>query len=336
MRAHSSQPDNELSAKTSASASKKFRWRVWLPLLGLALLVWLLSRLDLQKMLQAAKQISGQTLALAALFFLLNVAIKTIRWQRMLRAQDIWIAWAKVSSVFAASALYGLVTVGRIGEFVRVEVALAQHVSFGRALASCSFDRILDLLALTVIGGVAGSLVFVGWQLAIGISCGLLVFMGVILWLLSRGERWMNRLLPPQKREQLAGWRRRFVQTIVDLLQGMPPLLRAKNLLESLLWTTIAWTFYLAMIWTLAQGLMIAASKVALSAATAIAALTVLLPITFQGLGTREMVFSLVLGHVGVGPETAVLLALLGFTVTTVTSISFGFVGLWFRSRQIT
>ena len=83
--------------------------------------------------------------------------------------------------------------------------------------------------------------------------------------------------------------------------------------------------------WALARGLHLEVPWIVLSAATAVAALTVLLPITFQGVGTRELIFVVALHPFGIAPEAAVLLALLVVTVNLGTTIAVGMFGLGAR-----
>ena len=62
-------------------------------------------------------------------------------------------------------------------------------------------------------------------------------------------------------------------------------------------------------------------------AATSFAALSGLLPITFQGIGTREAIFVIALGREGVSEERAVLLGLMTVALLLFVSALTGAIG---------
>ena len=76
------------------------RWRRLLPLLGLVLLGWVLSRLDLGGMGAALGRIAPSVIALACGLFAVNFFVKALRWQRLLRAQGIEMPWRVTFAAF--------------------------------------------------------------------------------------------------------------------------------------------------------------------------------------------------------------------------------------------
>jgi uncharacterized membrane protein YbhN (UPF0104 family) len=121
---------------------------------------------------------------------------------------------------------------------------------------------------------------------------------------------------------------------LVALISGLGPLLRPLFLLEAVVWTSVAWSLYFASVWRVAAGIGIDASPVTLTAASALGALSALLPVTISGLGAREVIFMQVLGPIGVAPERAVVLSLLHLGMMTVVAIGVGLLGLVARQRQ--
>jgi uncharacterized membrane protein YbhN (UPF0104 family) len=100
------------------------------------------------------------------------------------------------------------------------------------------------------------------------------------------------------------------------------------------LWTVVAWAFYFAALFTLADALAIQVSRVLLTATGAVAALSSLLPVTISGLGAREAIYIAVLSAHAVPGEKAVALSLLHLSVMTVTAIVLGLAGVVWRARQ--
>jgi glycosyltransferase 2 family protein len=278
-------------------------------------------------------------LLLSAAAFSANLFLKAWRWQRLLRAQSIELP-ARVSlAAFLSGQFYAQVTLGRLGEFFRVEALLDRGVGAGRALASCVFDRLLDVFIVFGLGAVFATRVLVDGQLA-WLALALLVAGAAALGLLLRYavplrpgtaanplQRWLGRL----EGGRLIG---RLVHGGRELLAGMLPMLRGRVLAEALLWSAISWFGYFEALFQLADGLALGVSRVLLTATAAFAALTALLPVTVSGLGARELIYIQVLEGQGVPNETAVVLSLLHLFTMSVCATGFGFLGVLWRQRQ--
>ena len=118
------------------------------------------------------------------------------------------------------------------------------------------------------------------------------------------------------------------------LFEATLPCVRPAKLAELVLWTVVAWGGYMATMVILADGLAVRASQWSVISASALGGLTTLLPISFQGVGTREPMFVFVLGREGVSLEQAVLLAMLGFWVMFLTAIAIGLIGIAGQAAQ--
>ena len=307
----------------TAAPPPKSTGRVWrlLPLIGLALLVLVVSRLDLAGLRGALSSLGPGAVAAAGLSFLANVLLKAVRWRRMLAAQSLVVPLWECVAAFLTSAFYGSVTIGRVGELSRVQVLLRRGVSLGSGISSCLFDRLLDLMLVVSVGGLAGA-VWLGRPELLAAAV-VVLGLGLVLTLVfaRRGVAAARRMDAPP-----AG---RFARTLYELALGSAPLLRPRPLAEAVAWTVVAWLGYFGAAWILALGMGLEVSAGAVITATATGTLTSLLPITFQGLGTREVVFAVALGREGIAPEVAVALGLCLFAVFLVVTLVSGAVGLW-------
>ena len=315
------------------------RWRKLLPWIGVAVLAWILSQMDGAAMARALGRVSWTTLLLAAAAFSGNLFLKAWRWQRLLRAQSIEMP-ARVSlAAFLSGQFYAQVTLGRAGEFFRVEALLERGVSGGTALASCVFDRLLDVFLVFGLGAVFATRVLANHQLAF-VALGLLLSAAGVLAVLLR---YAVPSRPGVSPNALQAWldaleARRFIGRVVrlvrELLQGMLPMLRGPVLAEAILWSAISWFGYFEALFQLADGLALGVSRVLLTATAEFAALSALLPITVSGLGARELIYIQVLENHGVQNETAVVLSLLHLFIMSVCATGFGFAGVLWRQRQ--
>lgn len=321
-------------ARPGATPPKPGKVRKWLPLLGLVLLGWVLSRLDRGALAAAFGQISAGALVLSCAWFGGNAWLKVLRWQRLLRSQGIALPHRVALAAFLSSQFYAQVTVGRVGEFLRIEALLERGVRPGTALAACVFDRLLDVFVVLALGVCLAALGLGDRRIAIAAAVAMVGLSLCGLWtlkLLSRDEpaRW----LAPLTRSRFGARALRFVR---ELAQGVMPMLRPRALLEASVWTVLAWCGYFAALFALADGLGISLSRILLTATAAFAALSSLLPITISGLGARELIYIEVLQRRGVPAESAAALSLLHLGVMSGMAIALGFAGSLWRARQRT
>ncbi|HEX7479522.1 MAG TPA: lysylphosphatidylglycerol synthase transmembrane domain-containing protein [Polyangiales bacterium] len=317
------------------------RWRKLLPLIGLLVLGWVLWRMDLPAMGRALGRVSVDTVLLASGSFCANLLLKAYRWQRLLAAQGIRIPLRVAVAAFLSGQFYGQVTLGRAGEFLRVEALLEREVSMGAALASCVFDRLLDLFVVLAAGSVLSALVLGDRRvallaLAMMVVGALAVALG-LHWVGAPAEPSGPSNLPQRvlaAMEQRKGIVARLAKMIRDMATGMRPMLRPLPLLEASFWSAIAWVGYFGALWQLADGLGLGVSRILLTATAAFAALSALLPVTVSGLGARELIYISVLSTHGVPKESAVVMSLLHLFVMSVSATLLGFGGVLWRQRQ--
>jgi uncharacterized protein (TIRG00374 family) len=310
-----------------------------LPWFGLLVLAFILSRMDGAGMQRALSRVSLSVIVLAAAAFSANLFLKAFRWQRLLSAQGIVLPGRVSLAAFLSGQFYAQITLGRVGEFFRVEALIERGVSAGTALASCVFDRLLDVFIVFGLGAVFATRVLANSALAWIAVLALLTAAACLAVLLRyavpvRPGAVPNRLQSALSALEARRWIGRLVRSFRELLQGMLPMLRLPVLAEALLWSAISWFGYFEALFQLADGLSIAVSRVLLTATAAFAALSALLPVTVSGLGARELIYIQVLDNHGVPNETAVVLSLLHLFVMSVCATGFGFIGVVWRQRQ--
>jgi len=325
-------PDEPNASEVALSPERPAAIRKWLPLIGLALLAWVLARLDTRAFTALLAQVPTRAWLSSAVLFSINLWIKVLRWQRLLRAQDIELPQRVALPAFLSAQFYAQFTVGRVGEFLRIEALLERGVNSGAALASCVFDRLLDVVSVLCAGVVFGLIERGDVRLALGAFGGLCVLsiaMAMLLALFGRAD-----LAQLQARLPRARILSRVLAFAHALASGMRPMLRPKVLAEATLWTLTAWYFYFAALFALADGLHVEVSRWLLTATASFAALLSILPVTISGLGARDVVYVEVLRGQHIAPESAAALSLLHFAVMAGVAIGLGFVGAAVRARQ--
>ena len=319
----------------SQPATRWSRIRRYLPWLGIALLAWVISRQDLHALRAAVTRIQTSALLQAAGMFSLNMALKSLRWQRMLDVQRLRLPVPVAVAAFFTSQFYGQVTLGRIGELYKAEALTERGVPLGIALSSSLYDRLLDLAAVLLVAAVLATTVVGDARAgALAGACMALLMVGTLVLLRARSLGALGPVARLRARLDARRGTRGALGLLVQLIAGLGPLLRPRFMLEAAAWTIASWALYFASVWQVAQGLGIHASITSLTAGAALGALSALLPVTISGLGAREVIFMNVLAHEGVQPERAVVLSLLHLAMMTVCAIALGLLGLLARQRQ--
>jgi uncharacterized membrane protein YbhN (UPF0104 family) len=324
--------EHEQSARPTGLAS---RVRRYLPWLGIGLLVWVLSRFDLHALGQAFGRVRASIVLQAAALFAVNLVLKSVRWQRMLAVQGLYLPARVAIAAFFSSQFYGQVTLGRVGELYRAEALTERGVALGTALSSSIYDRLLDLVAVLLVGAALAALVVGNLRAAVAATACVLA-LGALGLLLLRARSLSGLPGVAALRAFLQSRRgtRGLLGMLAQLLAGLGPLLRPAFLCEAVAWTVAAWASYFASLWQLAEGMGIEASRVSLTAAASLGALSTLLPVTLSGLGARELIFMQVLGIEHVPGPRAVVLSLLHLGVMTAVAIGLGLLGMLARHRQ--
>lgn len=302
---------------------------------GLVVLAILLWQADLSHLVG---QIQGAKWIIVAIAFLLNcphILMKSQRWLLLLSAEGIRYRWWKAYLAYYGSIFIGLLTPGRLGEFIKaLHVSKDCNVSTRRAFTSVLVDRLFDLYSLALVGGLA--LVALGMGSATVLTATLLATVGVLLipaallwnrttfrYLQSAGMR-----LGKVGRGLLGddGW-------VTEIHDGLRQL-TLPYLLVCALFTGIAYAIFYGQTYLLGLSLGLDAPFLTISFAVALGSLVTLVPISISGLGTREAAVVAYLGANGVPAQAALGFSLLVFAVFYVGGAVIGSVAWFIKPAQ--
>lgn len=294
---------------------KSDRVRSWLFRgIGLVLFAVILSRTDLRQTAAAIRGARPLWFAGAVLLIFPMIAFKTARWIDLQRAVGFSGATFGRSYLAYFTGLYaGLVTPGRVGEFVRVKFLTDQGAPFGLSMATVLWDRILDVLGLFLLGVLAL------WPLAgefRGLYAGSLVtlalgLLGVVL--LVRMGPGRAGGLRARLGERLRRWgpAGRVVSTGGGGLLQASRRLRPGLLIRAGALTIAGWLVYYLQAVLVARSLSIPLGILPLVVCVTAAAVAAFLPLSISGLGTRDAVLVLLFGRLGRPAAEAVALSTL-------------------------
>ena len=281
-------------------------------LLSLVLLVWLLSRVGLQEVVQTLSSIHWGWYALAFLLFQLNVVIRAYRWHVLLRALNDeprfgYLVYLYYIGFFANN----FIPSGFGGDLVKVVSLRQRHGRGSEALSSVLMERVTGLVGSSLIALVALlwnlsahtmtlDLPSLLWALIVVTAVGIPLAFFVARW--SDPIRIANRIYP--QAPGLPFYSK--VENLVNTINRYPVRALISSLLISLPFTLNLILVQMTIAWALGVHLPFRIFALFVP----IIAIVNLLPITFNGLGLREGIYTFLFVPVGVPAATAVSMSL--------------------------
>jgi uncharacterized protein (TIRG00374 family) len=299
-----------------------------LRVIGLLIFAWILYRINLPKTVPILRNVDVGLVGISALLAFPLMALKAVRWQYLLAMQEIRYPTNEAISAYMASYYIGLVTPGRVGDFIKVVyLKKARAVPYGKALVSSLMDRLLDLVFIVAvaIGGVYSYGLFERFGY---VSLALLALMVVSFWalfnkkILDRVTRVLYRLLSKEYRDR--------VELHFGDFAGEMHKLRSIRLSVPVVLTFLAYYITFLQCHLLARAVHLDVSFFYVAFTISIAGIVALMPISFAGIGTRDATVIFLFGLRGIGSQQAVSFSLLYMLVFILVMGLWGAVH-WFR-----
>lgn len=292
--------------------------------IGLILFIIILSKLNLTKIIALLSNINPFYLVAALLFFIPLFVIRAIRWQLLMKAQDIEYSLKDSTLMYVAALYIGAITPGRIGDFIKVFYLKGDKHPFGKSFATVLLDRLFDLISLLLLG-YAGMLLFITFfeRAIIILSC---IFVGTVLLIIffiykkdfSIGilEYISSNLIPERYRENAK-------TGFSDLYNGIKALNTSQFAVATFI-TFFAWVIYFVMMYLFALSLGINIPFLYLATCVSISAVITLIPISISGIGTRDATLIILFSYLGLSKESAIAFSMMILFMYAVN----GFIGL--------
>lgn len=306
-----------------------------LRLIGPALLVLILFRLDLDQVQETLRTADVALVAAAAIGVFPLILVKVVRWRSLLHAHQIRLPLRDAYLVYFSSLFIGLLTPGRLGEFIKaVYIERSCNVSLSRAFSGVLADRLFDFYALLLVGCLALLDLFPTAQnvtLVLGITCGFVA--PVVLFMHRASFTFIQRV----------GLKFGAIgRRLLDESEGILPKVRRELLYLSLaqivyagVLTVMAYAIFYGQGFLLARSLGIQVDFVHAMFAVALGSLVTLIPISISGLGTRELAIITYLETMQVQPADTLGFSLLIFFVFQVGVGTIGALAWWIKPVPI-
>lgn len=273
--------------------------------IGIAIVIYIISRLDYSTIYETFKKTDKLYLIIGLTMTIFSALAKAVRWNYLKKAQNIKYGISDSFVMYCASHLAGTITPGRIGELSKAIYLKNDGYSYGQSIFSVILDRIFDIFFLIFFAGI-GTLFFnkifqneIPYIIFLMTLLALLIILIKKTLLLEKSMRFLADNTAPKKYAD--SWQKNIADFIKDLNN-----LSLKNLSITLFLTIIAWLIYYVQMFILAKSIGISMPFIFLSISVTIAGILTMIPISYLGIGIRDITLITLFSFYSIPKETAV------------------------------
>lgn len=307
-------------AKKILKQAKKF-----LPLLGISIFFYIICTLDIEKMIGAFLSINPIFIIFSLTLMIPRVIIRNYAWHLIQKEQKITIGFFESLKIFLIGYFYGSITPGYIGQIMRVPYMKEKtREPYGKLFVNTVIETIVHTLSLYGMIIVGALLVLETLPELFPITTAWLIILAIVLLYFikkERGEKLFYTLIKYLIPNKLKSYFNKFVDTFYVEFPKIKKL-TAPLILGIFTWIIIFSQEYIIV---LALGLDIPYLYFLLLFPIANAA--GFIPITFAGLGTRELTSILIFSTLfAVTKEEVFVFTIVGFIITDLFTGFIGFI----------
>ncbi len=130
---------------------KKWFKDIWKYLVSVALIAFILSRIDLHVLLEQSKEVSFTALGLSLVMMVCQILFLSMRWHALMNAGRVKVSFATATLINVAGSLANILFITSVGGIVaKSALAIRYGLSFSQALLATFLDRFMTLFSLVV------------------------------------------------------------------------------------------------------------------------------------------------------------------------------------------
>ncbi len=287
------------------------------------------SQLNIGKLADALWRVDPAYLGAAMLIWIIMVLLKVVKWMAVIRAIDGRVTPKESLIALMVGIFIGIMTPGRIGDFVRAAY-VKDRLSWGKGVLAVVIDRAMDVLLL--IGFAAAGVVWLsmisGFKvISIEVVAGVGILALSATYLALKKSFMKKFILPIAKRLLPAPFFVMVEKLGKQFFEAIPLLKKNMHFIfGAVIASVLTWLLSITFGFILMLGVgMHVEWKLALLTVPMLA-LVEILPVSVIGIGTRELAAILILSFFGISPEQAVIFSLLYFVLGYLPSVVIGFI----------
>jgi len=291
------------------------KWTRYLSLIGIILFIYILSKLDISRVLEEIENANLNYLLITVFLTFVLIIVQPFKWWIIARLQKINVPYkAAIKINLASGFFYGFITPSKLGIVTRAGYLRDYSNSYSKGFSNVVIDKALDLSSLFLFAIILG---FIFHNKIPFFSAGLFLIIFIVMIgsfvFFSSKERTKNSLrflyrhfVPEKSKERIKGSFEAFYEDMPKKRQ-----LAGVFLLNMLVWMLIYATTYFV-----GLSLGINLPFVYYLALLPIGTLVAQIPITINGLGTREVTLIKLFGIFGISAEKTFSMSILSLIIT--------------------
>jgi len=305
-------------------------WKKYLPIIGIILFVYILIKVDLFKILNEIKEVNLYFIFIALIFVFLMLFVETFKWFVIALFQDIKMPYKEAFKINLITNFYGFVTPSKLGSVIRAEYLKKYSGNLGKGLFNFTIDKILDISSIIFLAIVFSFVFKDKLNLPVGVFTGIfLIFVLVTLFFIKKERsKWAlgffyNRFIPEKMKKK--------AKITFDSFYDHIPKKRYFILFFCL--NLINWLVIYATTYFIGVSLGIELGFVFYLGILPLGTLVTLIPISINGLGTREAALISLFALFGVSAAKVFSMSVIGLLMAGIVPAVIGSFFIFRRGR---
>ena len=292
-------------------------------LIGPLVFIYILYKIDLSRLIELLSSVKITFILLAIAVLPLFFLVITLKWKKIISSCNISFSFKNALFSFLKGTSLGIVTPSRLGELYRFKyLQRISKGSFGISLATVVIDRLIDFVALIILGLL--SILVLVHLYAVKISVLMIAlffcFFIVCLIILTK-KRYMKKILKPFFRMFVPeDYKERVALHFHEFYKGLKSI-GISTYIICIIYTLMMWTLNILMTYLLSESLMLGIPLWFMALVVPLVGIVNLIPISVSGLGTSQATFIFILSLGGISSESAVALSILVIALRLICAI---------------
>lgn len=278
------------------------KWRIAKIAVGIVILVLLVIQVSVQEIIRVMSSFNVIFILPILALHIAALMLGAMNIQVLLHGISKKIGFSEMLKKYLLSSVIGAITPGRLGEFSLVYFLKKNNIPIGVSAAIILLDKILTILTLIAFS-VWGLFIFFSGQVALEVLAVSIGGLGV-MWFIcisETGKNLVKRFMLKSLNDSFNG----FSKTLSELVRK-----KKKYVIGNIIITIMKWLLHFVLFY-----ITFLAFEVTLPISSLLLFATVMLiayiPVTFGGLGLREVAAVYIFKFIGIEPEVVVSVFLL-------------------------
>ena len=312
---------------------KMKNWKKYLPIIGIVLFIYILFKINLVNILEEIKNVNLSFLFIALILMIITTFIQTYKWYIIAILQEIRVPFIEAVKINMISNFYGLVTPAKLGSVIRAEYLkkYTKNNNIGKGLFNFTIDKILDLTSV-IFMVILFSFVFKDkLDLPITFFTTLfLTFVFLTLFFIKKDRsKWFLRFFYRRFHKKL---KNKAKMTFDSFYEHIP---KKRYFILFFLLNIISWVFVYLIYYVIGLSFGIELSFLYYLAILPISTLVAIIPISFNGLGTREAALISLFGLFNISSAKVFSMSIIDWLIVGIIPAIIAIFLIW-RSKSTT